>query len=432
MCLSIFRVLIFCKQGWVDLLLILGEAFGRQKKRVLEGCRWRIGVGTAVNIWFDNWIPGHNALVKEGYVDFGKLRALFNPRVVEDIQKIVLCDGNGAGRLIWGHERNRVFSVRSCYKFIMAQQTSHVAESSSSRVQSVVWKWKMSVPNKIKIFAWRACKDGLPTKEKFLGKHVPTDVRCNLCHAEPEGLYHALVQCVDVQKLWADYLPVLEREKFLNVFELAFHFCTAKQFETLSTFFVLAWGIWYRRNKFIHEQALISIHQVDDHVVPLLKCYKRAKRQSRQEVRDVYKWKPPDHDVLKLNVDGAVFEDMGKASIGAILRDSSCRVLMAARALEEAIAEPEHVELLAIVHGLQFCASMGIVKIQVESDCFLAIDALLQDNMDISKFGGLYYEIKQLSSCFGECMFRHVYREANEAAHYLAKYARNVDRINMW
>ncbi|KAJ0045278.1 hypothetical protein Pint_05294 [Pistacia integerrima] len=125
------------------------------KKRVLEGCRWRIGVGTAVNIWFDNWILGHNALVKEGYVvsegnqnecvnslmcensrlwDFGKLRALFNPRVVEDIQKIVLCDGNGADRRIWGHERNGVFSVRSCYKFIMAQQTSQVVESSSSRV----------------------------------------------------------------------------------------------------------------------------------------------------------------------------------------------------------------------------------------------------------------------------------------------------------
>ncbi|KAJ0020282.1 hypothetical protein Pint_32100 [Pistacia integerrima] len=75
---------------------------------------------------------------------------------------------------------------------------------------------------------------------------------------------------------------------------------------------------------------------------------------------------------------------------------------------------------------------MGIVKIQVESDCFLAIDALLEDNLDNSKFGGLYYEIKQLSSCFDECMFKHVYREVNGAAHYLAKYARNVDRINMW
>ncbi|KAJ0018154.1 hypothetical protein Pint_10775 [Pistacia integerrima] len=131
----------------------------KAKKWVLEGCRWRIGVGITVNIWFDNWILGHNALVKEGYVvnegnhnecvnslmcensrpwDFGKLRALFNQRVVEDIQKIVLCDGNGANRRIWGHDRNGVFSVRSCYKFIVAQQTSQVAESSSSCVQSVV------------------------------------------------------------------------------------------------------------------------------------------------------------------------------------------------------------------------------------------------------------------------------------------------------
>lgn len=72
---------------------------------------------------------------------------------------------------------------------------------------------------------------------------------------------------------------------------------------------------------------------------------------------------------------------------------------------------------------------MGIEKIHAESDCFIAIEALHLDNMDRSLFGGLYHEIKQLASCFGECLFKYVCREANEVAHYLAKYARNVDQI---
>ncbi|XP_035543587.1 uncharacterized protein LOC118347674 [Juglans regia] len=174
------------------------------------------------------------------------------------------------------------------------------------------------------------------------------------------------------------------------------------------------------------------MHQVVEHAIYVLKCYKGARRLLRQQVRDFYKWKPPDPDVLKLNVDGAVFEEMGRAGIGAILRHSSGRVLMAVISLEDVVAEPIQVELLALLRGLQFCVSLGIEKIQVESDCSLAIEALHQGNIDISKFGGIYFEIKELASHFGDCMFRYVYRETNEVAHYLAKYARNVGRINMW
>ncbi|KAF5477659.1 hypothetical protein F2P56_004279, partial [Juglans regia] len=174
------------------------------------------------------------------------------------------------------------------------------------------------------------------------------------------------------------------------------------------------------RNKWFHEQLTLFPQQVAAHASSLLKSYKGAQKLSRQQLRDVFKWEPPDPDMLKLNVDGAVFSQMGKAGMGAIVRNSVGSVLMAASILESDVAEPEHIEVTTVFRGLQLCASMGIEKIQVESYCLLAIEAVQKDNMVNSLLGGLYAEIKKLSSCFRECVFHHVYREANMAAHYLA------------
>lgn len=53
--------------------------------------------------------------------DIQKLRSLFNPNVVSDILKVPLCYENVEDRRVWGHERNGIFSVRSCYRLIHLQ-----------------------------------------------------------------------------------------------------------------------------------------------------------------------------------------------------------------------------------------------------------------------------------------------------------------------
>lgn len=76
---------------------------------------------------------------------------------------------------------------------------------------------------------------------------------------------------------------------------------------------------------------------------------------------------PPDY--LKINVDGEVFFDNYKAGIDMILRDENGETIQAASIAELGVKEPEDLELLAILKGLQLCLRMGIKKIIIESDC---------------------------------------------------------------
>lgn len=89
------------------------------KRRLLEGCRWRVWTRKTIKIWSDVWIPGHKTLVleldrmqgnhMEATVDtlidqetkwwkVEYIRALFNPIVAADILKVMLSSNHYDGK----------------------------------------------------------------------------------------------------------------------------------------------------------------------------------------------------------------------------------------------------------------------------------------------------------------------------------------------
>ncbi|KAL5818508.1 hypothetical protein ACOSQ4_022350 [Xanthoceras sorbifolium] len=60
-----------------------------------------------------------------------------------------------------------------------------------------VWKhlWKLNDPNKIKVFAWRACKEILPTNLNLSKKGIPVSHLCSFCGLALESSDHALWGC---------------------------------------------------------------------------------------------------------------------------------------------------------------------------------------------------------------------------------------------
>ncbi|KAF5462687.1 hypothetical protein F2P56_018674 [Juglans regia] len=170
----------------------------------------------------------------------------------------------------------------------------------------------------------------------------------------------------------------------------------------------------------VHEQVLVSPKTVADNALGLIMNYVQLHLKSQVQAKHHFHWTAPLPGLLKLNVDGAMFGELCKSGVGCILRDDKGKVLMAALKAESEVEEPEAVELIVVLRGLQLCVSMGISRIQVESDCLLVVEALEHNNMAGSLLGLLYQDIKSISSCFVECSFVYVPREGNRAAHGLA------------
>ncbi|KAF5444910.1 hypothetical protein F2P56_034002 [Juglans regia] len=182
----------------------------------------------------------------------------------------------------------------------------------------------------------------------------------------------------------------------------------------------------------VHEQKFIEVQQVIDHALSVIQSYTDLKQLPIRKAREYFDWKPPPSGSLKLNVDGAVFDDLHKAGVGVVLRDDAGMVIMATSKVEFEVINAKAIESLAIFRALQLCATMGIHSLIVESDCLMAIQVLNNDIPSDPMLDPLLCEIRKLLRVFVECKFQHIYRESNRVAHILARYAWNVENISMW
>ena len=130
----------------------------------------------------------------------------FNREEAEAILCIPLSHRYTSDTLIWLAEKSGKYSVRTRYHVArrLSKEKDWV-ECSKGAVGGGVWKtlWKLKVPNKIKVFGWRACCNILPTRVNLSKKRIIEDNRCEACKIEPETGVHALWNCGVVQDIWA-------------------------------------------------------------------------------------------------------------------------------------------------------------------------------------------------------------------------------------
>lgn len=135
---------------------------------------WRVGNGSTTRIWKDRWLPTSNtcrvsspiavlnsdATVRELIDEDLKwwnvpfLETIFTKEEAQLIQTIPLSCTNQEDILIWKGTANGVFYVRSAYHMQKETETLAIAESSSKRGFSEVWKklWALPIPNVEKNF----------------------------------------------------------------------------------------------------------------------------------------------------------------------------------------------------------------------------------------------------------------------------------------
>lgn len=143
---------------------------------------------------------------------------------------------------------------------------------------------------------------------------------------------------------------------------------------------------------------------------------------SKAQIRMLAKWIPL-LDYLRLNVDGTLFFNQTKVGIGLILRNAVGKTQLSVCMAEAGICEPNQIELLAILRGLQIYLGLGIRKSILESDCLQMINECLSRVTSYSKTGSMVVELRKIQTSFTNCILQHTYREHNEVAHFLAHHA---------
>lgn len=198
-----------------------------------------------------------------------------------------------------------------------------------------VWKaiWKMKVPQKIKLFAWRCCRDIIPTKSNLHHRKIPINVGCPLCLMHEETCSHILWGCKKVKVIWQEVFAAVW-EKVKNIFKMATspstfvdNLLSAQSTVTAEVIWVIAWFIWNSRNGFVMQNFVPDFSSIPAKSLAWLTEWHEAKEREGIGVNItagtdlMSKWSPPPPNVFKINFDGALFPSQNCAGAGVVIRN---------------------------------------------------------------------------------------------------------------
>ncbi|XP_042973002.1 uncharacterized protein LOC122304804 [Carya illinoinensis] len=236
----------------------------------------------------------------------------------------------------------------------------------------------MRVPNKVRVFAWRLCKDSLPSKLNLCKRKILENTTCEFCNYPIEDISHGMLNCQDIKDAWKQLLPE------------------------------------YRINKWNIEHSLLSPMQTAHQAIGLQKTLTPPTSEPSYLMQKLGCWCAPPTGFCKINVDAALFFDLRKVGVGAVVSDERGNMLMAVNKVEHELNEPESVETLAMLRGLQFILHLEISKVVLESDCLLMVEALSTNTTLLSTQGNILQEIWDLLRLFDEHKVQHVVRSENK------------------
>ena len=174
----------------------------------------------------------------------------------------------------------------------------------------------------MRLFAWKACRDLLPTKTNLICRKDITESYCDVCKLHQEDVVHALFHCPASQLVWRsrvqwNHSTLQACSSFTDIFE--FIFASNRE---LDLFAAMLWTLWNRRNNLHLGKPALSLGQVvefaQDQILERNPC-NLAFQQSRPH--QIIAWQASVQHAYKVNFDGAVFADEGLAGLGVVIRN---------------------------------------------------------------------------------------------------------------
>ena len=178
----------------------------------------------------------------------------------------------------WHYDKRGIFSVRSAYRMLSAikfqredwleHRTGHSNIAAYNKSWSLLWKVK--VPSKVRLFAWRLAHTSIPTgtlkhERKMAGSPV-----CSICNDALDTWRHSLMNCRMARCVWAladaNQVEQLSSSMEPNATLWLFSMMEVLSHASFVKLAVTLWAIWWARRQAIHEGNFQSPYATDGFV----------------------------------------------------------------------------------------------------------------------------------------------------------------------
>lgn len=368
------------------------------------------------------------------------LELKFHRDEAEAISRIPLSRRHTNDALFWLHSTEGVYSVKTGYHLAreLKKEMDVLGEGSVPLGRCMVWGklWKLHIPNKVRIFAWLACHDILPTRVKLARQRITEDDTCPLCKRAAETAIHAVWECSVAQDVWAGCVRQLQKSVGgqLDVLQLVEELLKKLTTEELELFFVQAWLIWSQQNTIIHGGSMQDPTRLNMRAIEFLEEFREAQQHLAVQTsiaRDA-QWSPLPENGYKLNFDAAIFEDLNATGFGAVIHNEKGEVLAALVARGPLVSDLEEAEVLACRKALEFAVDAGFAELLIEGDNVSVMRTISSAKPNGSRLGNLYGDIHCLCTGLRVVSAGWVSRTAKGVAHCLAKFARGLGDEIVW
>ena len=289
----------------------------------------------------------------------------------------------------------------------------------------------MCAPAKIKIHNWRAMLGVIPCLGVLANRHVPVSSQCPLCSVHCESIAHAFFKCAHVREIWAG-LGMVQLTEDASVLEIndtpilesiLLDSATSSllpEIRRCDLATVVISYIWWERRKATHGESVQEPLRSAQSIMALALNYKRLKKLGARPI-DRHGWEKPTEDLVKLNVDAAFDINSGAGGTCVIIRDHFGSFVSGGRWSLQFVEDAATAEACALHDGLLLAGKIGCNKLIVESDCLEVVE-IMQNGRNSLGAAAIYEECTFLCHGFACVSFAHCPREANMAAHELAKF----------
>ena len=211
---------------------------------------------------------------------------------------IPLCRTYVEDKLIWPYTASGTYTVKSGYKFLAFAETDQTTTANPS-LDGGIWKliWSLSVPNKVKNFLWRTCKEALPVKKNLRRRQIIEDDTCDHCKSNVENEFNALWECSALALVW-NSVPELRLHHDQNAQTMSELIkLTHDEGKDVNLLAMLLWTVWNRQNKLRTNNGDFPVSQVSTIAKQALTEYHQANQvatlQSPVRTHPWVNWSPP-------------------------------------------------------------------------------------------------------------------------------------------